>query len=331
MAYLLEIAEGDFDAQQQVLRGMAAELPDAIHYGLLNAENVIEGRYKPSVARENLTYRKRRRSLTSDWRMTSYTALSSHGLQDVMEAPMDKAMEPEAAEAVDDGLPPGVQTGNVIHALLEILNFRDIAAGNDISEIRGQAIRRYGLQIAAPGRLDQLLHSAVCTPLNRDGGFCLKDLPPERCIKEMPFYLSSQRLDTVSINDILIDTPAYRPLSSNRISGYLIGFIDLICEFEGKYYVMDYKTNSLPAYHDGELLQAMREHNYGLQFWLYSLVLDRYLHQRLPDYDYRRHFGGVRYLFLRGMNPERPGFGVFADLPGQDKLRALAEIFFGTK
>ena len=59
----------------------------------------------------------------------------------------------------------------------------------------------------------------------------------------------------------------------------------------------------------------MAEHRYDLQYQLYTLALHRYLRHRLPDYDYRRHFGGVIYLFLRGVDAAHPGNGIFTCLP----------------
>jgi len=71
----------------------------------------------------------------------------------------------------------------------------------------------------------------------------------------------------------------------------------------------------------------MREHNYGLQYWLYSVVLHRYLHSRLPEYRFEKHFGGVCYLFVRGMQPGLAMSGVFRDRPELNRLQALAELF----
>jgi exodeoxyribonuclease V beta subunit len=76
------------------------------------------------------------------------------------------------------------------------------------------------------------------------------------------------------------------------------------------------------------MLAAMREHNYGLQYWLYCVVLDAYLRQRLPGYHYSEHFGGVKYLFVRGMRGGVAGNGVFADLPDEGYLRELAGVFY---
>jgi exodeoxyribonuclease V beta subunit len=107
----------------------------------------------------------------------------------------------------------------------------------------------------------------------------------------------------------------------------LTGFIDLICEYQGRYYVMDYKTNGLESYQPDNLTNAMREHNYGLQYWLYSVVLDMYLQSRLPNYSYEEHFGGVRYLFVRGMQADVAMSGVYVDKPDLEKLKALVKVF----
>jgi exodeoxyribonuclease V beta subunit len=73
----------------------------------------------------------------------------------------------------------------------------------------------------------------------------------------------------------------------------------------------------------------MREHNYGLQYWIYTVVLHRYLQTRLPDYNYEKHFGGVRYLFVRGMQPDQPMSGVYQDRPDLERVEALAALLGG--
>ncbi|MGZ8915909.1 MAG: PD-(D/E)XK nuclease family protein [Methylobacter sp.] len=160
------------------------------------------------------------------------------------------------------------------------------------------------------------------------------NLAENQCLKEMPFYLSMQTMDAVQINRILHDTPSFQPLTAKQMCGYLTGFIDLVCTHPAsapQYYVMDYKTNGLPDYSPDSLTHAMREHNYGLQYWIYTVVLHRYLQTRLPDYDYETHFGGVRYLFVRGMQPDQPMSGVYQDRPDFERVEALAALFGGDK
>jgi len=74
----------------------------------------------------------------------------------------------------------------------------------------------------------------------------------------------------------------------------------------------------------------MDAHHYFLQYHLYVVALHRYLSARLPDYDYDRHFGGVYYLFLRGMSPAHaPGCGVFRDRPARELVEALSAALAG--
>ncbi|MGZ5001209.1 MAG: 3'-5' exonuclease, partial [Methylomonas sp.] len=340
LAYLLKLGDADFAAQQQILQGLAAELPEAFQYRLLATDTAVESGYRVTTGAKSLSHRQRQRSLLTHWQMSSYTALSALSHRDAPELPEDKAVEASEidiltgdtetagiTEAKTD-LPKGVQTGNAVHSLLETISFQRLAAGADISQARDLAMRRYGLSIEDPSLIDRVLQIVVSAPLCEGGNFCLKDLPADRCLKEMPFYLAMQDTDVARINRILADSPAFQPLSHKQMCGYLTGFIDLVCEYRGKYYVMDYKTNALPDYRPETLLLAMREHNYGLQYWLYTLVLDRYLRQRLPNYEYKLHFGGVKYLFVRGMAVDLPGAGVYSDLPNHAMLDALAAVFF---
>lgn len=328
-AYLFDFAEDDFSVQQRKLQALAIKAPESFEYRLLSANTQAGGRYQATADARPLACRPRRRGLHSVWQMSSYTALAALSLEDAPELPADKAVEAVDLVVVDDGLPRGAHTGNVIHSLLETVDFKMLAAGIDISRQRDQACLRYGLALEQPQLLNRLLRDTVSTPLAADPDFCLKNLPATGIVKEMPFYLAmSDEADTRQINRILAACPAYQPLTAKQMSGYLTGFIDLVCEYRGKFYVMDYKTNALTDYNYPSLLQAMREHNYGLQYWLYSVVLDAYLRQRLPGYCYAEHFGGVKYLFVRGMRGGVTASGVFADLPDEASLRELAAVFF---
>ena len=111
------------------------------------------------------------------------------------------------------------------------------------------------------------------------------------------------------------------------VEGFLSGFIDLVGERDGRWYVVDYKSNWLGdgyyAYAPAGLRDAMRHNGYHLQYLLYLTALHRYLRLRLPDYDCERHLGGAFYLFLRGMTPENPGHGVFHDAPSPACIEAI--------
>lgn len=332
MAYLLGFAADSFADQQAELQSFQDAQPDVFDYQRLEIPNQVTERYQSQKADLQFSFRQRKRALYSDWTMSSYTALAALSVESMPDMPLDKAQEAEEIIAEDEvmlALPKGSHTGNVIHNLLEFNSFKNLANPEyDITVQRDKTCARFGLKLEQPEIIDQLLQTVVNTPLSaEDDSFCLKNLNPWQCLKEMPFYLSVDALKVQHINAVLQDCPTFQSLTEKQLSGFLTGFIDLVCEYQGRYFVMDYKTNWLESYQPENLVVAMREHNYGLQYWLYSVVLHLYLQNRLPDYRYEEHFGGVRYLFVRGMLSCVAMSGVYADKPDLEKLNRLVEVF----
>lgn len=106
----------------------------------------------------------------------------------------------------------------------------------------------------------------------------------------------------------------------------LKGFIDLVFEHQGRYYIVDWKSNHLgnhpDDYSQSRIEQAMIDHRYDLQYHIYALALHRFLTLRLADYNYAQHFGGVYYLFLRGVVPGSDN-GIFHTRPDQQLIEQL--------
>jgi exodeoxyribonuclease V beta subunit len=146
-------------------------------------------------------------------------------------------------------------------------------------------------------------------------GARLATVPPQARLAEMEFHLALAPLRVDALLALLQahDLVAERRTFGlrQRIEGLLTGRIDLVYEHGGRYYVLDYKSNQLPAYDEAALARAVRESEYDLQYVLYTLALHRWLRFRLgADYDIQRHLGGVRYLFSRGLSRDdasRPG------------------------
>ncbi|MGH7822016.1 MAG: PD-(D/E)XK nuclease family protein, partial [Candidatus Binatia bacterium] len=118
-------------------------------------------------------------------------------------------------------------------------------------------------------------------------------------------------------------------LGFREVAGHLRGFVDLVFEHGGRFYLVDWKSNHLgpaPAdYRLERLAETMAAHHYVLQAHLYAAAVDRYLRRRLPGYDYANHFGGVAYLFLRGIGRGGDG-GVFSDKPPAALISDLARV-----
>ncbi len=353
LAYIFKQQEGE--SWKERLHVLLDKHPEAFDYQTLEVDKLISDHYLQCDDYKMQKNKKIKRTIKANWMMSSYSALAYYSIHDsdIPELPLDKAQEQENIistesaifESTDNQvkelqieLPKGPHTGNLVHELLEYTAFADLTDLTDPVEDsknykeyltnRTEMIRRFAVDIEDTKVLDKLLQNTVNTALDKeDNDFVLAKLSESQCLKEMPFYFLVNQLDTLAINSALSSSKTYLPLSAQQMQGQLTGFIDLICEYHGRYYVMDYKTNSLDNYGIEGMTEAMREHNYGLQYWIYSLVLHRYLRKSLQGYDFNAHFGGVRYLFVRGMKPAVPMSGVFEDYPDLETIEVLSDIF----
>ena len=149
---------------------------------------------------------------------------------------------------------------------------------------------------------------------------------------EMGFTLPLSQTHSQAIDDCvsaMVLAGVARPkLSYQRLGGLLTGFMDLIFEYDGRYYVLDYKTNKLmQGYDDWSCQQGILSHRYDVQAMLYVLALHRYLSTRIANYDYDRHMGGAIYWFIRGADPLQPQQGVWHCKPSLAELESLSHIF----
>jgi exodeoxyribonuclease V beta subunit len=240
--------------------------------------------------------------------------------------------------------PAGAGPGTFIHAVYEHLDFTQ-AEPEVIRVVAEQQLARQRLQ--KPVDLDVLargIADTLRTPLDARGELrlCRVGTRDRRNEVELTLRtaLAARRLSPRALADALERTsalpawPSYyaRLAALPRLSPaeHVKGFMDLVFRCDGRYYVADYKSNLLGSYASdyaqAPVLAAMAEHHYFLQAYLYALALHRHLQQKLAGYDYAQQFGGVAYLFVRGMSEAHPpGTGVWLDRPSLATLDALAD------
>jgi exodeoxyribonuclease V beta subunit len=114
-------------------------------------------------------------------------------------------------------------------------------------------------------------------------------------------------------------------MADSALTGFFHGVIDLLCEHQGRYYVIDWKSNLLGATdadYTTERMQAELDANhYTLQYHLYLLAVHRLLKSRIQGYDYDQHIGGAAFVFLRGAHHDTRG--VLFDRPDRARIEAL--------
>ena len=289
-------------------------------------------------------------NIEQDWRITSFTSIEQgHRRQHYFtestgkkHAVFDDAKDYDSQNSIEIStallnenessildLPRGKQVGTALHRHFENCYFSDLTNTEEIDKLR-QSLQ---LDETFTEQLQNWLQQISHTPLSNEIGIALADLANKDCIKEMPFYLAiREHFDVEAFNRALKahhHLPS-EPLQFEQIQGMVRGSIDLVFRHNGKYYLIDYKSNflgsTLADYNQDALKKEMLHSHYDWQYLIYTLALHRYLQSVVPHYDYARDFGGVFYLFLRGMNGE-PQSGVFYDRPSVELITELDGVF----
>ncbi|MGQ0743543.1 MAG: UvrD-helicase domain-containing protein [Acidimicrobiales bacterium] len=259
-------------------------------------------------------------------------------------------------------MPAGAAVGTFVHGVLEATDFAAADLAAELSAAMARMASRDPVQVGPAELLVAGLAAAIDTPL----GPLVDDLALRRFgrtdrVDEMSFELPlvggdrpTGQLAVAQIGQLLTDhLPSTDPMAGygprlgdpsleSALAGYLSGSIDSVLRTpDGRYLVVDYKTNRLGApgqpltawhYRPAALAEAMSGAHYPLQAALYTVALHRYLRGRLRAYDPRRHLGGVLYLFVRGMiGPATPRVegqpcGVFAWAPPAALVEALSDL-----
>ncbi len=285
------------------------------------------------------------RSLDATWRRTSFSALTREGGAGIPVHDHDADLLEQEPRPGAGGLVPlhdfisGAAAGTLIHHILE---HHDFTRPEALEALVHQQCVLHGFPLDRATGLAEGLQIALEAPIL--GDLRLADLSRAKRLDEMEFFMPTaggfeprEGLNSAELAALIEANPGpglppeypdlLRELHFPRVRGFMNGAIDLVFEHEGRWYVVDYKSNRLgPTWGDYApqwLAESMASHHYVLQYHLYGLATHRYLRQRIPDYDYERHFGGAIYLFLRGMGAEQPGSGVFRDRPPLALVEAL--------
>ncbi len=258
-----------------------------------------------------------------------------------------KAFEADFSHAADDELPSlpsgldsspfkGAAFGNALHAVLERAeteHWHSISASALAHCTQALLQFGYAAKLAETGaaHLANLAHA--CLHARLPEACTLLDLADRDKRHEMEFHL---RLKSADSTQVLALLQRYGYCQSRTrigfgedLNGLLTGKIDLLYRHGDRIYIVDYKSNSLPDYSAASLQQSIREHEYDLQYLLYSVAVHRWQTLRRADYSYSRHFGGVRYLYARGIDLAKAHSGLFCDWPDADLIQALDACFDG--
>jgi exodeoxyribonuclease V beta subunit len=293
-----------------------------------------------------LTARDAQRRVTQAWQLTSFSALTTGHDTDLP----DHDARMIGTTSFDDESPTGIfafprgaRAGTCLHQIFEEIDFVATKETARQATVK-RTLEAHGFTNHWVDVIETMLEKVLRTPLDGSGSLCLSQVKRSRRVDEMAFYFPLLELRAADLRRLLskynfggnnITPGGIVQFDFKSVSGFMHGYIDLVFETDGRFYIADYKSNHLgnhfEDYRPEALEAAMVRQQYTLQYLVYTLAVHRFLGQRVVGYDYDRHFGGVYYLFLRGMDPARAGNGVFFDRPSRQLIEAADALLMGDR
>jgi len=267
-----------------------------------------------------------------NWHKLSYTFLSRKQpfiIKENGNIPVD-----EYDSFVFKQLPKSIVTGHLLHYILENIDFTKSTNWEKVIEM---GIRRF---IPATGdtyskMLFVMLDHIVNTEINIDGTkITLANVGRNKRISEFEFDFNVGSFLNTSIEELSNNDVKFLVGYEDQYEGMMNGKIDLIFEYAGRYYILDWKSNflgdSLSWYNTNSLRNTMNDGNYHLQYLIYTLAFKKYLTVKIPGFNYGEQFGGVVYMFLRGLRKGHEN-GIFSFLPPLEQIEKLENILIGSE
>ena len=258
----------------------------------------------------------------------------------------------------------GSAAGSFLHKLLEIVLSRNDVNKEDQESIyqfvNSQLKYDYYHLISNQGNekicalaswLNNILNANLLPESSKNNHLKLSDLTPENCARELDYYLPCKDFKVKVLNKLchefyakvvqdnnLSHIPDLPDLKKSNFKGFMKGSLDLVAKFTtkqgDKFFMIDYKSNylgdSFCDYTQDSILKSIFEARYDVQILFYSLALYRFLKCTLHDFSYEKDFGGVMYLYLRGMNSnDTVSLGQFYVRPSEELIKRLSDLFDG--
>lgn len=258
----------------------------------------------------------------------------------------------------------GSAAGSFLHKLLEIVLSRNDVNKEDLDSIyqfvNSQLKYDYYHLISNQGNekicalaswLNNILNANLLPESSKNDHLKLSDLTPDNCARELDYYLPCKDFKVKVLNKLchefyakvvkdnnLSHIPDLPDLKKSNFKGFMKGSLDLVAKFTtkqgDKFFMIDYKSNylgdSFGDYTQDSILKSIFEARYDVQILFYSLALYRFLKCTLHDFLYEKDFGGVMYLYLRGMNSNNTvSPGQFYVRPSEELIKRLSDLFDG--
>ncbi len=299
---------------------------------------------------DNLSHRKFSGVIDNTFKILSYSSLVSRqhhqkefpDYDSVPDSSSISASEPPDTQYQTVGknifsFPKGTRTGIFFHDVFEHLDFKSKRSAYEDLVI--EKLKVYGYDLSWKKTVIRLIDNVLNANLVKgDNDLVLSNIPKEDRINEMEFYFPVNRLTPEKMKEVFSDLGNMNPFKESTAerdklifspaNGFLKGYIDLIIRRNDRYYIIDWKSNHLGSesenYNNNALSKVMSKHFYILQYHLYTLALHQYLKMKVSGYSYQNNFGGIFYIFIRGVHSgEDNQYGIFSDLPDPEIINKM--------
>jgi len=289
--------------------------------------------------------------IKSNWKVTSFSSILPHknnfiSLEKLhsIEKDYDQSDSQTNEESTKNNqktifdFPGGPNTGTCWHEIFEQIDFQDTI--ETISNVVKEKLLKYGLlqnidETEQNNRLQiaiNMVERVINYKFNEVDQFSLKSIPISDRLNEMEFHFSLNDSDIPLFTEIINEYAKSIGIDKSTISeiksisgGFMCGFIDLIFRYNGKYYIIDWKSNKINGsssdFTRHGMLAEISKNFYHAQYLIYSIALIKFLKLHIKNFDYDKDFGGVYYLFLRGIN--KNGNGIFYEKPSKKLIIQL--------
>lgn len=195
--------------------------------------------------------------------------------------------------------PKGAKIGTALHEIFELMDFTNY--DKTVKQSIESAFSNNGIAIKEDwiNSTKEMVHNVLnaTLPTSDSKIFKLKEISNENRKNEVEFNFN---------------------VLNKKLNNFCSGFVDLIFRYDGRYYILDWKSDKLNStfvsYAKADSIKKHVDDSYSIQRVLYSYCLINYLKQfyknEKEEEIFNKYFGGIYYIFLRGCN-ENSGNGVY--------------------
>ncbi len=292
--------------------------------GVIHVKNMPEFEYKRREVfgtPEKLSNRIFTGKIKNDWAVSSFSGLT-HDAKEYAESPDHDRIITQTTinrKLIDNNIdifsfPKGAVAGTCIHEIFEKLDFA-LSDKESAKKIISESLAKYGIESVWQDTVFDMVCKVLDNPiLPGSPDLAFKNISNNYRLSELEFYFPLNLITSNGLADIFRDSgiriyknfaASLERLGFKPHSGFIKGYMDLVFQYKEKFFIADWKSNHLgnhvQDYSSEKINTVMEEQYYILQYYIYTVALHRFLLSKKPGYDYNKHFGGVFYVFVRGM------------------------------